>query len=135
VSRRRDRAARAQGPVGPGEVDLDVLRSLRDELGGMTVLRGLVELYLRRLPEQRALVAGGMAGVEPAAVALTAHTLRSSSATLGLSVLADRCARLQRQPDDRDLGAEVLAAIDRAPDGLAAAMDTLAGGDGTDPRA
>lgn len=88
----------------PGAADLGALDRLADELGSTGPVRSIVRTYLGELDHRRAAVHDGIASGDDEQVRRTAHTLRSTSATLGAAALDAVSARLERDefppPDD-----------------------------------
>src|SRR5262245_40895521 len=64
------------------------LRSLQDEDENRTVVKDLIELFLRTSQERVTRIRAALAIADPSALALESHRLRSSSANLGAFALS-----------------------------------------------
>jgi signal transduction histidine kinase/DNA-binding response OmpR family regulator/HPt (histidine-containing phosphotransfer) domain-containing protein len=64
--------------------------------GGRDLLMKMIRIYLGDAPQRLAAIRDGMARADAVAVASAAHGLKSSSANLGASALAELCQRLER---------------------------------------
>jgi HPt (histidine-containing phosphotransfer) domain-containing protein len=93
-----------------GAIDARVLAGLEETMGGREGLREIIDLYLEEAGPriQQLLVAARSA--DPGALNRIAHTLKSTSATLGATPLSNAC---------RDL--EALARAGPVPDAVARA--------------
>ena len=60
-------------------------------------------MYLDKTPELIADIEGGIAENDAARVKMAAHTLKSSSAYLGATTLADQCNKLETKAANDDL--------------------------------
>jgi two-component system sensor histidine kinase/response regulator len=103
--------ARAEHPV----LDPEVVAQL-EQLGvatGEDLMEQLAVLFLANSLELTAALFAGLAGHDPAAVAMAAHTLRGASANIGATDLARRCAWMETHGIAGDLsrGAALLDAI------------------------
>ena len=95
-------------------VDLDVIAELRNATGGdMDFVRELVETYVEETGGYLEALAGAVAANDVAAAVRPAHTLKSSSASVG----AMRLAELARGIEESSRGGR--------PDGLADAVDRV----------
>lgn len=83
-------------------IDLQVLQAFRSILGEESagVLGELIEIYLQEAPTQVKTLHEAAANQDFATLKLTAHTLKSSSATLGALTLAQMCRELESSPHD-----------------------------------
>jgi CheY-like chemotaxis protein len=78
--------------------------------GGRELLWKMIGLFLQDAPQRRDAIREGMRTGEAAAVARAAHALKSASANLGASALAEICKRLERHcRKGSTAGAEPLA--------------------------
>jgi signal transduction histidine kinase/DNA-binding response OmpR family regulator len=108
ASRRGLPAETASAPAGA--VDMAALAALRDDVGGAGALARIVRLFLEQLDPQAEQIEEAARGGDHAALARTAHRMRSSAATLGATAMAESLSDLE----------------DAARDGDAAACDRLA---------
>jgi HPt (histidine-containing phosphotransfer) domain-containing protein len=100
--------ARAAGD-GDRVLDVDVITALAEELGDDSIMAEVLSAYLQELPVRRdAMIAAAMAG-DADAVRSVAHTLKSSSAALGATVLSVACADIEAAARGGDL--EAVAAM------------------------
>ncbi|NEQ18174.1 MAG: histidine kinase, partial [Moorea sp. SIO3E2] len=83
--------------VADQAVDFSVLQSLIDSIGerGAECLLGLIEIYLKDTPRLVQNMAQAISEEEPKAMEIAAHTLKSSSATLGGINLSKLCHELE----------------------------------------
>lgn len=72
--------------------------------GGKDMLGRVAGLFLDNSPALLEAVRAGIAGEDADAVRLAAHTLKSSSATLGATALAERCAALESHAREGRIG-------------------------------
>ena len=100
-------------PEGNAEphVDSRVLEGLLEQTGGgVDLLRSLIRSYLTDAPARVSAIEDGMRRGDAAGVARAAHTLRSSSASLGATTLARHCKDLEIHcRAGSTVGAEALA--------------------------
>jgi len=68
-------------------MDMSVLNTLREQLGDG--LDNLLQVFLRQIPDQLAEIEAGLTAGDMAAAMRPAHTLKSSSATLGAMRLSE----------------------------------------------
>ena len=81
-------------------LDLEELTALSERLGDLGLLRDTVRAYLTEMPRRRDALRAAVRDDDRAAVRLVAHSLRSSSAMLGATALALRCAEVEEVADD-----------------------------------
>jgi CheY-like chemotaxis protein len=95
-------AASQPGPTATGDdvLDLGRLRDLEEQLGGVGLLRETVGVYLAELSHRREALRVAARADDRGSLASVAHTLRSSSAMLGATSLAQRCAELEEAGPD-----------------------------------
>jgi PAS domain S-box-containing protein len=92
------RGSRRSDAVSGGQsIDPAVLRRLVVSLGpaGRESVNGLIDTFLRHLPEQLAAMRSAIDQGDVAEVRRGAHTLKSNAASFGASALADRCRELE----------------------------------------
>ena len=85
------------------ELDQKTLRQIR-EIGGDQLLRRLVDLFVENTPMRLEEMRRALAGEDWTRAALAAHSLRSSSVTLGATELASRAADIESLANEKDLG-------------------------------
>jgi CheY-like chemotaxis protein len=83
-----------------GVLDLTRLKALEEQLGDLGLLRDTVRTYLTEMPRRRDALRAAVRDDDRTAVKLVAHSLRSSSAMLGATALAQRCAEVERVAPD-----------------------------------
>lgn len=103
---------------------LDRLRAL-DPAGTAKLLSRVVEAYLASANRLRRQLHDGLAAGDSSAVRLAAHTLKSSSASVGALGLADACARAEALARDHATGAPLEAAVQELCRELEAAIAAL----------
>src|SRR5262249_25429344 len=81
-------------PSAGGVLDLTRLKALEEQLGDLGLLRDTVRTYLTEMPRRRDALRAAVRDDDRTAVKLVAHSLRSSSAMLGATSLAQRCAEV-----------------------------------------
>ena len=84
------------------EKALDAIKALQRP-GRPDILGKIVNMYLDKTPELIADIEGGIAANDAARVKMAAHTLKSSSAYLGATTLADQCNKLETKAANDDL--------------------------------
>ncbi len=99
--------ARVAGGAGPANgqamADIDAaLTSLANDLGADTVLE-IVDLYLGEAPRQVADVRKAAEAGEAVVMRRVAHTLKSTSATVGASALSAVCLKIEHLARDQRL--------------------------------
>lgn len=94
------------------ESALDAIKALQRP-GKPDILGRIVTMYLDKTPELIADIENGIAANDAARVKMAAHTLKSSSAYLGATTLADKCNKLEAKAANDDLtdGAEDVSVI------------------------
>jgi HPt (histidine-containing phosphotransfer) domain-containing protein len=92
-------AGRATSEGRSPAVDPTTLRSFARELGGGSaeIIAEIVEAFLQDTPELVAQMRAAVAARDPALLDRAAHTLKSSSATVGAMVLSARCRAIEEQ--------------------------------------
>jgi CheY-like chemotaxis protein len=89
----------APAPRARDVLDRSRLDALAEQLGDLSLLRETVRAYLTEMPRRRDALRAAVRDDDRAAVRLVAHSLRSSSAMLGASSLAQRCAEVEEIAD------------------------------------
>ena len=85
-------------------VDPDALSRLIDDFDtDEETVRSVLAAYLEQLPERRAAIERGLIDGDSEAVYKVAHTLKSASAALGATALAELCERLESAGRSGDL--------------------------------
>lgn len=121
-------------PEVPSEVlDRRVLTQLRDLQNEEVpdILGRVLKLYVEESPNEVARLAKAIADAELAQVARSAHSLKSSSANIGATVLSQHCASVEAAgrngnlQDARDLYAKLTAEHSRVQRALHAEIATL----------
>lgn len=69
-----------------------------DDVGDLTFAAETVQTYLSTLDRRVSVLTGALGSGDQHTVALEAHTLKSTSALLGATALADLCGDLERAP-------------------------------------
>lgn len=109
-------------------IDRATLDELLDAVGGdWSFVSELVEAFRTDAPAQVATMREGLDAADAAGVATAAHTLKSSSASLGAARLSAHCARLEaagRRSELADAEAAVTA-IEAALDEALAELDHI----------
>jgi HPt (histidine-containing phosphotransfer) domain-containing protein len=114
--KRRSRAA----PADDFGVDRGALAALQEDVGGAGALARIVRLFLEQLDPQTEQIEQAARAGELESLARTAHRMKSSSATLGATTLADVLNQLEaagREGDPetcRALTASLVTAVARA---------------------
>lgn len=89
------------------DVDVDRLRDLGESMGGSDVLVDLIGIYLEEAPRQLDRMEAAIAEGDADALGLAAHTLKGSSAQLGVPRLSEVCRDLEAMGDEGEVaGAE-----------------------------
>ena len=70
------------------------------ELLGPSMLREIIDKFLDTAEQQEAAIRAAIDRNEPAALAVAAHSLKGSSATVGAARMADICNQLERGARD-----------------------------------
>lgn len=81
---------------------IEAIKSLQRP-GKPDILARIINMYLEKSPTLIADIKEGIAANDTDRVKLAAHTLRSSSAYLGASKLADQCTKLERKAANNQL--------------------------------
>jgi CheY-like chemotaxis protein/HPt (histidine-containing phosphotransfer) domain-containing protein len=115
-------------------IDRSILAALQEDVGGAAALSRIIRLFLEQLDPQAVEIRTGVQASDHAAAARVAHRMKSSSATLGASALAEVLAEIETAANDGDsaalekLGpalaravASVRSAFEGVMEGLAAA--------------
>ncbi len=108
----------ATAPDGDGAADIDTRLTVLggDDEGGRTLVRRVVESFLKRTPAELAALAQAVRAGDLETTTTRAHRLRGSAGNVGALSLADRCAELEaagRMADPR-AAHETLAQIEDA---------------------
>jgi PAS domain S-box-containing protein len=115
-------------------IDRSILAALQEDVGGAAALSRIIRLFLEQLDPQAVEIRTAVQASDHAAAARVAHRMKSSSATLGASALAEVLAEIETAANDGDsaalenLGpalaravASVRSAFEGVMEGLAAA--------------
>jgi len=102
---------------GGGVLDLARLTDLEEQLGDTGLLRETVRSYLTELPLRRDALRTSVRADDRDAVARASHSLRSPSAMLGATSLAQGCAEVEEAAAEAT--AEALAALAERVDAVA----------------
>jgi PAS domain S-box-containing protein len=121
-------AAVSPPPVGPASsdpaVDPEVFASFAADVGDPGVTRAVVETFLSELTPRQERLRTALAAGDHDAAARAAHVLRSASALLGASLLADLCVAIER-PSATARPAALGAALDALVPRTARRMEEL----------
>ena len=116
-----------------GALDQPTIDSLLDSLGGdAEFMTELIDTYVADAPAQLDGLRAGLAAEDADALVRPAHTLKSSSASLGALRLAERCRQLEASAKSGSLDgaaasiAGIEAEVGRVVDALEALKRTLA---------
>jgi PAS domain S-box-containing protein len=113
-------------PTNQAALDLEVLQALRETLGegASACLAQLIQVFLTETPAliqgmETAIVQGDATGLEA-----SAHTLKSSSASLGAIPFSEYCENLERMAQDNQLttASEVVSRLKREFERVKAAL-------------
>ena len=102
---------------------LEAIRSLQRP-GKPDILARLVNIYLDKTPVLIADIEAGVSANDAERVKLAAHTLKSSSAYLGATSLADQCNKLEEKAANDDLSTAGNH-LKNISDGFAAVSDQI----------
>ena len=92
------------GDVAGPAIDRATFEGMLDAVGGdPEFLAELVDAFVADIPAQLEAMRSGAAGGEAETVTRAAHTLKSSSASLGALALAEACRALEAQARGGDL--------------------------------
>ena len=129
------------GPLGPvGEtpsddgfaIDRATLAALQEDVGGAAALSRIIRLFLEQLDPQTAEIHAAAAAGDRTTVARIAHRMKSSSATLGATMLADVLAHLESAAGEGEggevekLGPALGRAVERVRVAFEGVMEGLA---------
>jgi len=129
--------ADGDGPAAAGAriedfgIDRGALASLQEDLGGAAALARIVRLFLDQLDPQADEIAQAAGAGELDVLARTAHRMKSSSATLGATTLAEVLAQLEVEAAGGDgascitLAATLATAVERARVAFEGVMEGL----------
>ncbi len=100
--------------VDRGATDLGAVDQLVDDLGSLAPVRSIVRSYLDELERRHAAVTDGLTGGDETAVRRAAHTLRSTSRTLGARLVDELSTQLElgEFPPTEDLVDRFAAAVE-----------------------
>jgi PAS domain S-box-containing protein len=87
-------------------IDRATLAALQEDVGGAAALSRIIRLFLEQLDPQADEIKAAIAAADQATTARIAHRMKSSSATLGATVLAEVLAEIESAAGDGD-GAEL----------------------------
>jgi CheY-like chemotaxis protein/HPt (histidine-containing phosphotransfer) domain-containing protein len=87
--------APAGGDPAPAAIDRETFDRFRREVGADEFARQFVEIYLGELDGRLAAIRQGREEADAELLTRVAHTLKSTSATLGAACLAERCRALE----------------------------------------
>lgn len=121
-------APRGDSPDSEEPLSPRVLAEIR-EVGGDTLVREVLEIFLERTPERLRAADEALDGGDLAAAAKAFHSLRSAAGTVGALRLAEHAGRLERLAlggGGDELG-EALASLRREADEALAASRRRAG--------
>lgn len=84
-------------PLSSAPIDAKVLQSFRDMVGenGSSIVAEMIDCYLEDAPELLSAIAQAVAQGDAIALRQAAHTLKSSSTTLGATTLSQLCKELE----------------------------------------
>ncbi len=84
-------------PTSLSPIDAKVLQSFRDMVGenGSFIVAEMIDCYLEDAPELLSAIAQAVAQGDAIALRQAAHTLKSSSTTLGATTLSQLCKELE----------------------------------------
>ena len=84
-------------PIVPSAIDAKVLQSFRNMVGENAdeILAEMIDCYLEDAPKQLGAIATAVSRANPTLLRQAAHTLKSSSATLGATTLSNFCKDLE----------------------------------------
>lgn len=85
------------------EIESKTIGQIR-EIGGDKLLRRLIELFVENTPMRLEEMRRAIAGSNAKRAALAAHSLRSSSVTLGAHELAERAGAVEALANEEKLG-------------------------------
>jgi two-component system sensor histidine kinase/response regulator len=83
-------------------IDRAALAALQEDLGGAAALARIVQLFLEQLDPQAGEINAAVAAGDQVTAARIAHRMKSSSATLGATVLAELLAGIESAASDGD---------------------------------
>jgi PAS domain S-box-containing protein len=92
----------ARQPDAASDLDESRLTELKQHLQDEALVVSTVELYLAELPGRCAAIADTGRRLDRGALRAAAHSLKSTSAMLGASAIAELCQRLEATADDAD---------------------------------
>lgn len=89
----------------PKDVELQMIASLKGLFGDIwsLIIQELAPVYLQNAQKSMNMIQAGLVDAEATAVAAAAHTLKGSSANLGLNTIASICLQLQEDAHDNNL--------------------------------
>jgi len=121
----------AERPSDDGfAIDRSTLAALQEDVGGAAALSRIIRLFLEQLDPQAGEITTATGAGDHATVARIAHRMKSSSATLGATVLAETLAAIEAAAgdgDDTEL-ARLSPALARAVERVRAAFEGVTEG-------
>lgn len=105
------------------EKAVDAIKALQRP-GSPDILGRIVTIYLDKTPELISEIKSGVAANDATTVKMAAHSLKSSSAYLGATGLADQCNQLEAKASNDDLS-EAEEHVDAIAAGFEAAVGQL----------
>ena len=105
------------------ESALDAIRSLQRP-GKPDILARIVNMYMEKSPELISAIREGVAANDCDKVKMAAHTLKSSSAYVGASAMAEACSRVEAKASNDQLG-EAADDIENVSSGFTSTVEQI----------
>ena len=105
------------------ESALDAIRSLQRP-GKPDILARIVNMYMEKSPELISAIREGAAANDCDKVKMAAHTLKSSSAYVGASAMAEACSRVEAKATNDQLG-EAADDIENVSSGFTSTVEQI----------
>ena len=105
------------------ESALDAIRSLQ-RTGKPDILARIVNMYMEKSPELISAIREGAAANDCDKVKMAAHTLKSSSAYVGASAMAEACSRVEAKASNDQLG-EAADDIENVSSGFTSTVEQI----------
>ena len=124
-------AAAEAVPVDDLGIDRGALAALQEDVGGAASLARIIRLFLDQLDPQAEQIRQAASAGEHETVARTAHRMKSSSATLGATTLAEVLELIESAANDGDaaqtdgLAASLQPAVENARSAFEGVMEGL----------